>query len=156
MANEHPLDRLTVSTRVLKRAQYEAFEFTVSPPFVGVRNHSHRDPSAHAYVVHVRDGLPIRCTCPADERFDGACKHRVAVAIRRLILEEAIEHSVGADGKAVTDTETERTVPEGKRGIARSSTECDCQPGNRLPCWSCAKTGGRSPEPVPDEPTDGA
>ncbi|WP_306061834.1 SWIM zinc finger family protein [Natronococcus wangiae] len=37
----------------------------------------------------IKDGLPHSCTCPADEHHRGACKHRVAVAIRTSVLEAA-------------------------------------------------------------------
>jgi hypothetical protein len=89
---------MDVTPRVLKRAQYEAFAFTVDADGVQVRNHSHADPAAHTYRVTIADGLPATCTCPADDRFDGACKHRIAVAIRRPLLEAALAASVVADG----------------------------------------------------------
>ncbi|MFB6202554.1 MAG: SWIM zinc finger family protein [Halorhabdus sp.] len=84
--SNHPLARLEFSRRVAKRAQYEAFEFTVTPAGARVRNCSHANPDAHEYLVTVQDGVPIACTCPADEHYDGACKHRVAVAIREPVL----------------------------------------------------------------------
>ncbi|WP_232833891.1 SWIM zinc finger family protein [Saliphagus sp. LR7] len=37
----------------------------------------------------IGDGLPDSCTCPADEHHQGACKHRVAVAIRTPVLDSA-------------------------------------------------------------------
>ncbi|WP_306061847.1 SWIM zinc finger family protein [Natronococcus wangiae] len=37
----------------------------------------------------MEDGLPHSCTCSADEHHQGACKHRVAVAIRTPVLEAA-------------------------------------------------------------------
>jgi hypothetical protein len=82
-----------VPTRILKRAQYEAFAFEWFDGDVLVRNESYADPDDHEYLVTVDGGRPIACTCPADARFDHPCKHRVAVAIRRPILEfvEAIE-----------------------------------------------------------------
>ena len=83
----HPLEQLEFPPRVAKRAQYEAFEFSVHSPGVQVRNCSHADPSAHEYLVTVRAGVPTECTCPADETFEGACKHRVAVAIRSPVLD---------------------------------------------------------------------
>ena len=88
------LDRLEVSDRALKRAQYEAFDFRLTPDGVEVRNGSHADPSEHVYTVTVADGVPATCTCPADDHYDGACKHRLAVAIREPVLEAAV---VGAE-----------------------------------------------------------
>ncbi|AZH24780.1 SWIM zinc finger family protein [Haloplanus aerogenes] len=106
MADPHPLTQLDVSTRVLKRAQYEAFEFTLEPDGVRVRNGSYADPENHEYLVRVADGLPISCTCPADARFAGACKHRLAVAIRRPILTAALNDA----GRSRDDSKTDRTV----------------------------------------------
>ena len=80
-----------VPTRILKRAQYEALTFAWLDGNVRVRNHSHAEPTNHEYVVTIDDGRPIACTCPADGRFDHPCKHRVAVAIRRPILEFVAE-----------------------------------------------------------------
>jgi hypothetical protein len=83
------LDRLAVSTRPLKRAQYEAFDFWVTDEGVVVRNGSHANPDEHVYTVTVADGVPTACTCPADEHGDDACKHRLAVAIREPVLDAA-------------------------------------------------------------------
>lgn len=82
----HPLDRLELTDRTLQRAQYEAFEFDLVEQGVLVRNASHEDPSDHEYLVTIDDGLPDSCECPADEHHPGACKHRVAIAIRSHVL----------------------------------------------------------------------
>lgn len=88
-----PLDDLDTTTRVLKRAQYEAFAFaidaTTDPPSVVVRNESHADPSDDEYRVTITDGVPTACECPADQHYEGACKHRVAIAIRDRLLRAA-------------------------------------------------------------------
>jgi hypothetical protein len=84
-----PLDQLEYSRRVLKRAQYEAFEFSLIEGDVRVRNASHADPAAHEYRVRIDDEHPVACTCPFDTRADTACKHRVAVAIRPKLLDAA-------------------------------------------------------------------
>ena len=83
----HPLTDLEYSSRVLKRAQYEAFAFSLYEGDILVRNESHADPAAHEYRVTIADGQPIACECPADERWEQACKHRVAVAVRPAILD---------------------------------------------------------------------
>lgn len=93
------LDRLdcSTSTRVLWRAQAQSFSFSLvadaaidTPPVrLQVRTESYADPAAHEYRVTVRDGRPVMCTCPADERYPEACKHRVAVAIRPAVLHAA-------------------------------------------------------------------
>ncbi len=86
-----PLERLRPKNRVLKRAQYEAFAFALFDGDVLVRNESHRNPSEHEYLVSIVDGIPVRCECPADDQFDGPCKHRTAVAIRPQILDVAMK-----------------------------------------------------------------
>jgi len=93
-----PLTNLQTTSRVLKRAQYEAFEFTIEATGVRVRNASHAKPADHEYVVTITNGLPSACECPADRKYDGACKHRVAVAIRKPILDAAIDRQIVADG----------------------------------------------------------
>ena len=79
----HPLVSLDFSPRVRKRAEYEAFTFSLVPNGVLVRNESYADPANHEYAVQVTDGVPVACDCPADANFAEACKHRVAVAMRR-------------------------------------------------------------------------
>ena len=88
-----------VPTRILKRAQYEALTFEWVDGDVRVRNESHADPDNHEYVITIDDGRPIACTCPADAGFDHPCKHRVALAIRRPILEFVAE--TAARGRTV-------------------------------------------------------
>ncbi|WP_458208773.1 SWIM zinc finger family protein [Haladaptatus sp. NG-SE-30] len=88
-SHDHVLSQLTFTSRVAKRAQYEALEFTIVPEGVLVRNASHANPAEHEYLVTVRDGVPVACECPADDRYDGACKHRVGVAIRTPILQKS-------------------------------------------------------------------
>ncbi|WP_259532916.1 SWIM zinc finger family protein [Halalkaliarchaeum sp. AArc-CO] len=84
-----PISQLDPAKRVLKRAQYEAFEFSLLNGNVLVRNASYSDPIEHEYLVTVHDGLPRSCECPSDTHSQGPCKHRVAVAIRTSILEAA-------------------------------------------------------------------
>ncbi|WP_132061009.1 SWIM zinc finger family protein [Halorussus amylolyticus] len=89
--NRPALARLETTSRVRKRAQYEAFEFELQDDDVRVRNRSHANPEDHEYIVRIEDDLPTACTCPADVKYSGACKHRVAVAIRQPIL-DAVRH----------------------------------------------------------------
>ena len=128
----HPLARLDFSTRVAKRAQYEAFEFTVGPDGVRVRNGSHANPGEHEYLVSVADGVPQSCTCPADARGDEACKHRVAVAIRVPVM-AAATRQVAADGGTVVD--------EGEPAEDDDEECADCI--GDFPCWECVRTGRR-------------
>lgn len=95
---EHPpLARLDPADRVLNRAQYEAFAFSLLEGDIRVRNESYPEPGNHEYRVAVVDGLPVSCECPADAKFEGPCKHRVAVAIRPALLELATSMQAVAD-----------------------------------------------------------
>lgn len=141
----HPLDRLDLSSRVAKRAQYEAFDFTLEGPDVRVRNESHANPDEHEYLVSIEDGLPASCSCPADERFEGACKHRVAVAIRKPILEAAQTRTASdtplvSDGGVVPDSSESADASEDHP--ADEADRCsECLP--EFPCWDCFRTGRR-------------
>jgi hypothetical protein len=95
-----PLDQLEYSPRILKRAQYEAFEFSLMKGDVRVRNASYADPAAHEYRVRIEDGQPVACTCPFDGRSSQACKHRVAVAIRPAIIEAATTMQTLAEARS--------------------------------------------------------
>ena len=145
----HPLERLEFPTRVAKRAQYEAFEFTLTDGDVRVRNGSHADPSDHEYLVTIEDGLPATCECPADDAYEGACKHRVAVAIRRPLLDAvtASERAVAADGGQVGPAEpVAEDTPSTECGGSDPDpnvVECeDCL--DDFPCWECVRTGRKS------------
>ena len=134
-------DRLAFTTRVAKRAQYEAFEFSVIEGGVRVRNCSHDEPAEHEYVVSVEDGLPTACECPADDRFDDACKHRVAVAIRKPVMEAVTATSVAADGGVDEEvvSESDSDVEDG------DPDDCDCDElPDAFPCWECVRTGRRT------------
>jgi len=142
------LARLETTNRVRKRAQYEAFEFSVDQDGILVRNGSYADPKNHEYLVTVTNGLPTDCECPANAKHEGACKHRVAVAIRRPIL-DALENlrqtqkpdtALLADGGPQVDTadtdDSASTEPD--------TPGCDCVDlPERLPCWECYRTGRR-------------
>ncbi|MBX0298306.1 SWIM zinc finger family protein [Haloarcula nitratireducens] len=148
----HPLAKLQFSKRVAKRAQYEALDISLCSDEVLVRNESHANPKDHEYTVTVEDGVPVACTCPADARFDGACKHRVAVAIRRPLLDalacqRAGEPLIVSDGGqpqpgAGDEVSSEETVGSGAKSATADETveECDdCRPA--FPCWECYKAG---------------
>jgi hypothetical protein len=143
---QHPLERLDFSNRVRKRAEYEAFEFSLVPDGILVRNESYVDPENHEYVVTVRDGLPVACTCPADARFEGACKHRVAVAMRRPILTLAMQAQAVADGGRTTLRSMDTPTPRDERladADAIDSDSCEaCAELDALPCWECFRTSG--------------
>ncbi|WP_232700633.1 SWIM zinc finger family protein [Halobacterium wangiae] len=128
---------ITASNRVLKRAQYEAFEFSLFEGDIIVRNASHANPSEHEYRITIQDGRPIRCSCPADAHYKGACKHRVGVALRRPILEAASEMRVLTDGGQPPVSQFD--APE------LDNEECACADLHEdIPCWECVRTGKRS------------
>ncbi|WP_136592183.1 SWIM zinc finger family protein [Salinigranum halophilum] len=137
----HPLAQLDFSSRVRKRAQYEALEFSLVPEGVQVRNGSYADPENHEYVVTVRGGVPVACTCPADTRFDEACKHRVAVAMRRPILDVAVQAQVVADGGRTTSASRTSGHSRHESSAELETTDPDhcevCAALDALPCWDC-------------------
>lgn len=119
------LDELDATPEAVKRAQWEAFEFTLTREGVRVRNCSHDDPGAHEYQVRVgNDGIPTECDCPAFEYQDGACKHMIAVAIRVPVLMAASGDRVRPDGG----------LPEGSESPGPRS-ECWCADSD-LPCFA--------------------
>jgi hypothetical protein len=121
-------------TRVLKRAQYEAFAFELLDGDVRVRNESYAEPTAHEYRVRIRDGVPDSCSCPADASGDGPCKHRVAVAIRPQVLELAVQMRIVADGGSTSRDDDDTT-----------DLPCECeQLSEALPCWNCIDAGRRN------------
>ena len=145
--SNHPLTRLEFSSRVAKRAQYEAFEFTVTPAGVRVRNCSHANPEDHEYLVTITDGVPVRCQCPADEHYEGACKHRVAIAIRRPVLTAATDRAVLADGgEAPVSSEQADSAGSSTDRPDHASVEADdCEDClDEFPCWECVRTGKRA------------
>ena len=84
------VDILEFSDETGKRAVYEEFSFhDLGGGDVTVRNESHAERAEHEHTVHVVSGIPSDCTCKADTYHDGACKHRVAVALRPALLEAA-------------------------------------------------------------------
>lgn len=145
--SEHVLTHLDVSNRFLKRAQYEAFEFTVLDEGVLVRNGSYTNPDDHEYLVTVVDGVPIHCSCPADRTYTPACKHRLAVAIREPVLDAASRATAptpvadgGTKSSSATEFATEQDDPP---------EWCDCADlSDDFPCWGCYSRGLK---PLPDD-----
>jgi len=143
----NPLEELDVTNRILKRAQYEAMEFALAPDGVQVRNDSYTNPDEHEYLVEVEDELPTSCTCPADETYSGACKHRVAVAIRRPILEVATQQQLIADG-GISRRQATKSHRESEEE-SPDHPDCDCGDlSGDFPCWDCYHNGRRD---LPDE-----
>jgi hypothetical protein len=87
--NDESVSTTEYSDRVAKRAEYEAFEFSLGGPgYIKVRNLSYGEAEAsdHTYIVAVENGETTDCTCPADEFNAGRCKHRVAVEANDALL----------------------------------------------------------------------
>src|SRR6056297_1209318 len=142
------LARLETTNRVRKRAQYEAFEFSVDLDGVLVRNGSYADPENHEYLVTVTNGLPTDCECPANANYDGACKHRVAVAIRRPILDayENLRRVRKPDPALLTDGGPQADTADGGEQVEDNAADpaCDCaELPEGFPCWECVRTGRR-------------
>jgi hypothetical protein len=83
--------------KTLKRARWEHLRLAACPGarHVNVTNYSYGVQAArsgeHTYTVSIGpDGLPTECTCPADEYQPGPCKHAVACAADREVLDEAM------------------------------------------------------------------
>ncbi len=68
----HSLNQLDFASRIAKRAQYEAFEFTLIAEGAQVRIGSHEHPSDHEYLVRIDDGAPVDYPCAHDEHDEGA------------------------------------------------------------------------------------
>jgi hypothetical protein len=149
---EHPLAHLEFTNRVRTRAQYEAFEFSLVPESLLVRNASCADPENHKYRVRVEKGVPVTCTCPADTRFEGACKHRVAFAIRRPLLEMVTRvravtgggYSPSPTGPLQADSRVASHDQSAPNAPTRSSACETCESLGSLPCWECFGTRGRA------------
>ena len=83
--------------KTLKRARWEHLRLAACPGarHVNVTNYSYGVEAArsgeHTYTVAIGpDGLPTECTAPADEYQPGPCKHAVACAGDREVLDEAM------------------------------------------------------------------
>ncbi|WP_435362313.1 SWIM zinc finger family protein [Haloarchaeobius sp. DFWS5] len=133
----NPLTKLQYLTRVGKRAQYEAFEFEIVADGVRVRNGSYANPEEHEYLVTVDDDFPSSCTCPANQKYEGACKHRVAVAIRQPVLDAAKNQQLVADGGTVAPETSESGSND-----AEEACYCDVLRDD-FPCWTCYRDAKR-------------
>ena len=144
--NTNALSELQPDATTAKRAQYEAFEFALeSPGHIRVTNGSYGDESDdHTYTVAVDNGVPTSCECPADTYGSGACKHRVAVAIRAPVLEAATgsQRDVATDGGEVLETN--------QNGEERPD-DCECLPTfnpEGLGCFPCWQAGFETANPT--------
>ena len=108
--------------KTLKRARWEHLRLAACPGarHVNVTNYSYGVQAArsgeHTYTVSIGpDGLPTGCTCPAAKYQSGPCKHVVAVAADRAVLDEAMhggsEPSTDADADANQAIATDGGAP---------------------------------------------
>lgn len=155
------IDALEFDASTRKRAQYEAFDFELEAPgLMTVRNESHENADEHSYRVNVEDGIPVACECPSDTYHDGACKHRVAVAIREPVLEAATEYERTEESEVATDggTTVERSAANASAQEQHDNerpANCDCLPTfEDLPCWPCYRRGFRTPNPHAEADTE--
>ncbi|WP_436926207.1 hypothetical protein [Halosimplex amylolyticum] len=120
----HPLKQLRFTTRVAKRAQYEAFEFSLSPGGATVRNGSHANPSEHEYLVSITDGVPTACACPADEHYEGAFD--ILAARNHYTVEDPYECDDTPDSRptfGLDEGETDGIVLANARAVDGSLTD---------------------------------
>lgn len=118
-------------SKAIKRAQWEAFEFTMEAPgMVRVSNESYEDGAAHSYLVNIEVEVPCACECEAFQYGEGPCKHMIAVAIREPVL-------LAAQRELITDGgENPDTCQNGQTGC--------CGPeGDDLPCFECFQSQKR-------------
>lgn len=136
--------------KVAKRAQYEAFDYTVpGTGTVRVTNASYGDDAAdHTYDVTIQNGEAASCTCPADEYQEGPCKHRVAVSQTPAVLVAATPE-VATDGGSTTTTapDTEDVLEDDvdEEEDVGSREECWCADAD-LPCFDHFQKGGEEGE----------
>ena len=78
-------------------------------------------------------------------RYDGACKHRVGVAIRTPLLQAATDHSLVADGGTHIETEDGTHAEDNDTD---QPADCDCDGLRGFPCWPCVRSGRRD---LPEE-----
>ena len=123
--------------KTLKRARWEHLRLAACPGarHVNITNYSHGVQAArsgeHTYTVSIaQDGLPTGCTCPADKYQPGPCKHAVACAADREVLDEAMH-----DGSAPsTDADANQPV----------ATDGGVTVGDPETCEQCGREGVES------------
>lgn len=140
------IDRLEVDAQVQKRAQWEAFEFTLlGEGQVEVANHSYPDEEVweHTYIVEVEGGYPVNCSCPYAEYHDGDCKHMAAVGIREPLIEAATaseDRRLAADGGTITSAAVSNKEPD---TCPNGDPRCGGPDGEDLPCFDCYRVSSK-------------
>jgi hypothetical protein len=151
-----PIDALEFDDKTGKRATHEAFNFTPGEGVVEVANESHADADEHTYTVHLRRGVPSSCSCPADEYHEGACKHRVGVALAQPVIDAATVAPDEPAPRAMTDGGSE-VIEAGDDGVILGDDsdgrpeDCSCVDWSTdlgLPCWPCYRDGFETVNPA--------
>ncbi|ADJ16717.1 hypothetical protein [Halalkalicoccus jeotgali] len=106
--------------------------------------------------MNVEEGFPVACECPSDTYHDGACNHRVAVAIREPVLKAASDYESGEEQEVATDGGTTVERSGSNEYCAKNRpTDCGCLPMfEDLPCWPCYRDGFRMPNPSMEATTE--
>jgi hypothetical protein len=146
------------STTTLKRAQWEAFAFTVCPNgVVNVTNASYGpDATGHTYSVRLdtttddADGVPVSCSCPHHQHRDASCKHRVAVAITEPVRIAATHAGRDADVASAEGAETDahadpRVLTDGGREPGQTTFTGAWHPAQETLDASAANDAGGTP-----------
>ena len=172
------LDRLesVPSTTTLKRAQWEAFAFTVCPNgVVNVTNASYGlDARGHTYSVRLDDttnsdddGVPVACSCAHHEHRNATCKHMVAVAITapvRIAATYALRVAAdNGDATSTLDAETDayadpRVLTDGGREPGQTTFTGAWHPAQMTLVATATNNAGRTPDgdvtPTPGDAQD--
>ena len=123
-------------SRRAKRAQWEAFEFSVCDNgIVNVCNNSHgADATGHTYSVDViGDRVDNICSCPSAKYQEGRCKHEIAVRGNDVVMTAL----TASDG--------------GQEACANGQVGCCGPEGDDLECFDCRLD---SKQPHRSEPAD--
>jgi hypothetical protein len=147
------LSDLEFDSRTRKRAEWEAFEYTViAGNQIQVVNGSYgAEKDEHEYTVTVEQDdtgeiTPLHCDCPAFQYQSGACKHQVAVAMHTVVLGAAVAYTnnsdtdpaapvILADGGEVIPAETDAEGCD--EDWCPGPRECDDDP---VPFFDCFRT----------------
>ena len=127
--------------QTLKRARWEHLRLAACPGTgrVNVCNLSYgvHEKADHTYTVTVERGEPTDCTCPAATYQSGPCKHVVAVAADREVLDEAMH---GDSEPSTDDDANQAVVTDGGRDPDPETCEqCGREGVEHYVCAECAE-----------------
>ena len=127
--------------QTLKRARWEHLCLTACPGAgrVNVCNLSYgvHEKADHTYTVTVDRGQPTDYTCPAAEYQSGPCKHVVAVAADRAVLDEAMH---GGSEPSTDDDANQPVATDGGAPVDQLETceQCGREGVESYVCDECA------------------